>query len=63
MKRTWQSADDPPVPNRSMGNSGWDMFGSFYTTAGNIIGEAGVPMELNAEVQRSVSFYYKDEQH
>uniref|UniRef100_A0A914I414 Uncharacterized protein n=1 Tax=Globodera rostochiensis TaxID=31243 RepID=A0A914I414_GLORO len=60
LKRTWQSADDPPVPNRSVATSGWDMFGSFHSHTGNIIGEAGLPMQLNASVQRSVSFYYKD---
>ncbi|KAL3090082.1 hypothetical protein niasHS_006534 [Heterodera schachtii] len=60
MKRTWQSADDPPLPNRSAATSGWDLFGSFHSTTGNIIGDAGIPMELNADKQRSVSFYYKD---
>jgi len=44
-----------------VGTSGWDIFGSFHSTTGNIIGDAGIPMELNADVQRSVSFYYKDD--
>jgi hypothetical protein len=61
VKRNWQSADDPPAPNKSVGTSGWDIFGSFHSMTGNIVGEAGIPLELNADIQRSVSFYYKED--
>ncbi|KAI1729905.1 Serpentine Receptor, class TX [Ditylenchus destructor] len=58
--RTWQSADDPPAMKTIEGKDGL-YFGSWYSTAGNIIGEAGVPYELDAEKQRSVSFFYEKE--
>lgn len=69
-KRTWQSAGDnfilfhnkhflgdPPVAfNVSSQVDGLD-FGSWYSSAGNIVGEFGIPYEINADKQRSVSFY------
>uniref|UniRef100_A0A7E4W3P8 G_PROTEIN_RECEP_F1_2 domain-containing protein n=1 Tax=Panagrellus redivivus TaxID=6233 RepID=A0A7E4W3P8_PANRE len=54
-KRNWQSVDDPPVNNNM--ESSDPVFGSWYSTGGNIIGEAGVPNEINAGNQRSISFY------
>ncbi|KAI6176128.1 hypothetical protein M3Y97_00764900 [Aphelenchoides bicaudatus] len=59
-KRNWQSAEDPPTENdKKIG--GLD-FGSWYSTGGNILGEAGVPyvIELDAERQKSISFYYNE---
>uniref|UniRef100_A0A915CU57 Uncharacterized protein n=1 Tax=Ditylenchus dipsaci TaxID=166011 RepID=A0A915CU57_9BILA len=56
-ERDWQGADDPPMPKNTDGKPGM-FFGSWYSSTGNIIGEAGVPYELNADKQRSVSFYY-----
>jgi len=66
-KRTWQAMNDPPgggpAPTR-VGPDGIHRppleFGSFFSSAGNIIGEAGIPynMELDAEAQRSISFFY-----
>ena len=38
-----------------------DDFGSWYSSTGNVIGEAGVPYargELDADKQKSVSFFY-----
>ncbi|CAD5219084.1 unnamed protein product [Bursaphelenchus okinawaensis] len=58
-KRTWQSAEDPPESKEDVGKEGLD-FGSWYSSAGNIIGEAGVPYEMNADKQKSVSFYYNE---
>ncbi|CAB3409495.1 unnamed protein product [Caenorhabditis bovis] len=55
-ERKWQSATDPP-PDQ---NTHYDRhgspnpFGSWYSTTGNIAGEAGVPIGN----ERSVSFYY-----
>lgn len=57
-KRNWESADDPPV-NKNQ-NSSDPVFGSWYSSAGNICGEAGVPVEFNADKQRSISFYYNE---
>ncbi|CAD5226638.1 unnamed protein product [Bursaphelenchus xylophilus] len=57
-KRTWQSAEDPP-DSKNIGGEGLD-FGSWYSSAGNIIGEAGLPYEMNADKQKSVSFYYNE---
>ncbi|KAF7637928.1 hypothetical protein Mgra_00002631 [Meloidogyne graminicola] len=59
MKRTWQSVDDPPRQNQIVGSSGFDIFGSFHSITGNIIGEAGIPMELNADIQRSLKFFIR----
>jgi hypothetical protein len=45
-------SDDPPAEDKAVGNIGLD-FGSWYSSAGNIVGECGVPYEFNAEKQRS----------
>lgn len=50
--------DDPPLP-KHVGAVGLE-FGSWYSTTGNIIGEAGVPYEVDADKQRSVSYYYSE---
>lgn len=57
-KRNWESADDPPVNKHE--DSSDPVFGSWYSSAGNICGEAGVPVEFDANEQRSVSFYYDE---
>ncbi|KAK0400157.1 hypothetical protein QR680_003381 [Steinernema hermaphroditum] len=56
-KRTWQSYHDPPEEKHEGDEP---HFGSWYNTAGNITGEAGVPYELDADVERSISFYCHD---
>uniref|UniRef100_A0A1I7YAY4 G protein-coupled receptor n=1 Tax=Steinernema glaseri TaxID=37863 RepID=A0A1I7YAY4_9BILA len=56
-KRTWQSAQDPPEEKHDRDDP---HFGSWYNTSGNIIGEAGIPFELDADVERSISFYCSD---
>ncbi|TMS38730.1 hypothetical protein L596_005387 [Steinernema carpocapsae] len=52
-KRTWQSSNDPPDEKHDDGDE--PNFGSWYSTTGNITGDAGVP--LDADIERSVSFY------
>lgn len=44
------------MDDKTVGDVGLN-FGSWYSTAGNIIGEAGVPYEMNADKQKSISFY------
>jgi hypothetical protein len=34
-------------------------FGSWYSSGGNIVGECGIPYEMDADKQRSISFYHK----
>uniref|UniRef100_A0A0K0ESI0 G-protein coupled receptors family 2 profile 2 domain-containing protein n=1 Tax=Strongyloides stercoralis TaxID=6248 RepID=A0A0K0ESI0_STRER len=60
--RTWQSADDPPVNfiNNGSRNSFSSMFGSWYSTTGNIIGEAGVPKIDEYYKNISISFYCEE---
>ncbi|CEF59495.1 GPCR, family 2, secretin-like-containing protein [Strongyloides ratti] len=60
--RTWQSADDPPINfmNKSR-NSFSSMFGSWYSTTGNIIGEAGVPKVDEYHKNISISFYCEED--
>lgn len=57
-KRNWESVDDPPVNKHEASSD--PVFGSWYSTTGNICGEAGVPVTFNADEQRSVSFYYNE---
>uniref|UniRef100_A0AC35G600 Uncharacterized protein n=1 Tax=Panagrolaimus sp. PS1159 TaxID=55785 RepID=A0AC35G600_9BILA len=54
-KRDWQSVDDPPVNKHH--ESSDPVFGSWYSTGGNIVGEAGIPAAYDADKQKSVSFY------
>uniref|UniRef100_A0A0N4Z3X6 G_PROTEIN_RECEP_F1_2 domain-containing protein n=1 Tax=Parastrongyloides trichosuri TaxID=131310 RepID=A0A0N4Z3X6_PARTI len=59
--RTWQSADDPPSNfiTRSR-HSFSSMFGSWYSTGGNICGEAGIPDVNDFHRNISISFYCSD---
>uniref|UniRef100_A0A1I7XDN5 G_PROTEIN_RECEP_F1_2 domain-containing protein n=1 Tax=Heterorhabditis bacteriophora TaxID=37862 RepID=A0A1I7XDN5_HETBA len=58
-ERKWQSADDPPrEPHHVDIHGDVNPFGSWYSTTGNIAGEAGVPVVGN---ERSISFYYENE--
>lgn len=52
--------DDPPDEGGSVHHADHLREGSWISTTGNIIGEAGVPIELNAHEQRSISFFYKN---
>lgn len=53
-KRQWQSASDPPKA-RGVNEV---CSGSWYSSAGNIIGEAGLPIESSRE-ERKVCYYKK----
>lgn len=54
-ERKWQSADDPPAEVEHKDRFGDENpFGSWYSSAGNVTGEAGLPIGN----ERSVSFYY-----
>lgn len=50
--------DDPPVNKHH--ESSDPVFGSWYSTGGNIVGEAGIPAAYDADKQKSVSFYYNE---
>ncbi|WKY05862.1 hypothetical protein Q1695_006236 [Nippostrongylus brasiliensis] len=55
-ERKWQSADDPPqdiYEHKDRFGDG-NPFGSWYSSAGNVNGEAGIPTGN----ERSISFYY-----
>ncbi|KAK5967198.1 hypothetical protein GCK32_000211 [Trichostrongylus colubriformis] len=54
-ERKWQSAGDPPQGDEHVDKFGdQNPFGSWYSAAGNVTGEAGLPIGN----ERSVSFYY-----
>ncbi|XGW28637.1 hypothetical protein V3C99_008426 [Haemonchus contortus] len=53
-ERKWQSADDPPQGDHVDRFGDQNPFGSWYSSAGNVTGEAGLPVGN----ERSVSFYY-----
>ncbi|CAJ0601737.1 unnamed protein product [Cylicocyclus nassatus] len=55
-ERKWQSADDPPQSVDNMDPHGdVNPWGSWYSSAGNVTGEAGLPLGN----ERSISFYYE----
>ncbi|RCN32174.1 hypothetical protein ANCCAN_22029 [Ancylostoma caninum] len=55
--RKWQSADDPPHNAEHTDPHGdLNPFGSWYSAAGNVTGEAGLPVGN----ERSISFYYEN---
>ncbi|KHN84098.1 hypothetical protein Tcan_16920 [Toxocara canis] len=56
-KRQWVSADDPPVEVDHDIAGTATQFGSWYSSAGNIIGEAGMPSAESSNKERSISFY------
>ncbi|CAI4227750.1 unnamed protein product [Auanema sp. JU1783] len=53
-KREWLSASDPPpAPGEVKDKYGEvNPFGSWYSSTGNVVGEAGLPMEMKSNIER-----------